>query len=65
MELSKEEAIVCYTAIENVVIKGKDARMVSPLLDKLDKFISSQIEATGQPDISQIPGASPEGAIDG
>ena len=55
IEISKEEAIICFTAIENIVIKGKDGRVIVPLLDKLDGFISNLIKEEGQPDMSQIP----------
>tara|TARA_R110002020_G_scaffold128392_4_gene287772 strand:+ start:6873 stop:7067 length:195 start_codon:yes stop_codon:yes gene_type:complete len=48
IKLSKDEGIMCFTALENVVIKGKDASKLVPLLDKLDKHITKELKKEGQ-----------------
>jgi hypothetical protein len=47
MKIDKNEAIIFYQTLEKVQITGKDSLVVSPLLIKLDKFISAEMKKEG------------------
>ena len=42
--LNKEECIATYTILEQAPIKGKDCKLLSSILDKLDKKIVTYLK---------------------
>ena len=42
--LNKEECIAVYTIIEQAPVKGKDAKLIASILDKVDKKIIALVE---------------------